>query len=458
MANETGTAPCILQDTAMTKEHTLIIIFATTFSAINCFILLANSAIIASITRSLYCDNRAGKSGSISQVLMLSMAFSDLLLGTFSIPLGIYELIIHGKWYIGFRLCAAKVIMDIYTSTVSIYHVTFMAIDRYLAVCRPLLHRTLTMKAGAIMASCSWGLPAAVLLCPLLFDSNGLQVGDINSCARLSNVCVYKLNPLFHIIISVVFIHAPVIFVFILYAIILRAIRQFQLRKSKFARKDRENVDQDIATTVVVSSAERQNNGSLCCPDSTTVFQRGKNRNLNLQCLELPASVVVLSVKTLTLSQVSLSSETHSPSHFLFTKSKTVITSETGLDASDKSQIRQTSNDAFVVKDALEHKSASFPSGNIPRTQKPTAAPTKQNIKAIRTIGLIIICFTLCWMPIGWLLLLPNHINISVPQWVLQVCAWLGYLNSALNPIVYCSNTSIRQAVFSLIFPCCRGR
>lgn len=459
MANETDTTPCILEDTAMTKEDTWIIILATTFSAINCFILLANSVIIVSITRSLYTDNRAGKSSSISKVLMLSMALSDLLLGTFSIPLGIYELIIHGKWHIGFRLCAAKVIMDIYACTVSIYHVTFMAIDRYLAVCRPLLHRTLTLKAGSIMASCSWALPAAVLLFPLLFDTNGLEVEDINTCARASNVCLYKLNPIFHTVISVVFIHAPVVFVFILYVIILRAIRQFQLRKLKFARKERGNLGEDKAKTLADSSTGTQNNDSLCCPNSMTVFQRGKKSNLNIQCLELSTSVVVLSVKTLTLSQVSLSSETHSPTDLPFTNSKTIITiPETGLDASDKSQTRQTSRDTFVMKDALEYKSPSLPRGNVPRTQKPTEAVTKQNIKAIRTIGLIIICFTLCWMPIGWLLLLPDLINITVPQWVLQVCIWLGYVNSALNPVVYCSNTSIRQAVFSVICPCCRGR
>ncbi|CAI9576766.1 unnamed protein product [Staurois parvus] len=57
--------------------------------------------------------------------------------------------------------------------------------------------------------------------------------------------------------------------------------------------------------------------------------------------------------------------------------------------------------------------------------------------KAARTLSLVMGVFILCWMPFFITTIADPYLNFSVSVDVYNIVLWLGYFNSALNPIIY---------------------
>uniref|UniRef100_A0A158PAH6 G_PROTEIN_RECEP_F1_2 domain-containing protein n=1 Tax=Angiostrongylus cantonensis TaxID=6313 RepID=A0A158PAH6_ANGCA len=62
---------------------------------------------------------------------------------------------------------------------------------------------------------------------------------------------------------------------------------------------------------------------------------------------------------------------------------------------------------------------------------------TKRERKAWRTLAIITGTFVACWTPFFLVSLYRPICRCTIPKPVETVTAWLGYLNSALNPIIY---------------------
>ncbi|XP_059157377.1 beta-1 adrenergic receptor-like [Physella acuta] len=76
--------------------------------------------------------------------------------------------------------------------------------------------------------------------------------------------------------------------------------------------------------------------------------------------------------------------------------------------------------------------------------------PAVRNLKAFRTIGYVMATFTLCWLP-SWLSVgVFTSRQIFMPIWLLWTMTLVAYVSSALNPVLYCCNRSIKRAVVAL--------
>ncbi|KAG1970711.1 alpha-1A adrenergic receptor [Pimephales promelas] len=83
-----------------------------------------------------------------------------------------------------------------------------------------------------------------------------------------------------------------------------------------------------------------------------------------------------------------------------------------------------------------------------------------QKKKAGKTLGIVVGCFVLCWLPFFLVLpissIFPSH---RPPDTVFKITFWLGYFNSCLNPIIYpCFSQEFNKAFQNVLHGRCLSR
>lgn len=92
--------------------------------------------------------------------LIHSMATVDLLLGCLVMPYSMLRTV-EQYWHFGEIFCKIHTSADIMLSSASIFHLSFISIDRYYAVCEPLRYKTkINMLVIFVMIFISWFVPA----------------------------------------------------------------------------------------------------------------------------------------------------------------------------------------------------------------------------------------------------------------------------------------------------------
>ncbi|XP_055741859.1 trace amine-associated receptor 1-like [Salvelinus fontinalis] len=121
--------------------------------------------------------------------LILSLAVSDLLLGVLVMPPRmVYSL--ESCWYFGDLFCKIYTSTDVMLCNTSILNLCFISIDRYYAVCRPLLYRTkITVHVVLIMMLVTWTGSAIVVFGIVFLGISiwGMDVACEGGCILFQN-------------------------------------------------------------------------------------------------------------------------------------------------------------------------------------------------------------------------------------------------------------------------------
>ncbi|XP_036992169.2 trace amine-associated receptor 1 [Artibeus jamaicensis] len=92
--------------------------------------------------------------------LIHSLATVDFLLGCLVMPYSMVRTVEH-FWYFGEVFCKIHTSIDIMLSSASIFHLSFISIDRYYAVCDPLKYKAkISVLVIFVMIFISWSIPA----------------------------------------------------------------------------------------------------------------------------------------------------------------------------------------------------------------------------------------------------------------------------------------------------------
>uniref|UniRef100_A0A2R9B9X6 G-protein coupled receptors family 1 profile domain-containing protein n=1 Tax=Pan paniscus TaxID=9597 RepID=A0A2R9B9X6_PANPA len=95
--------------------------------------------------------------------------------------------------------------------------------------------------------------------------------------------------------------------------------------------------------------------------------------------------------------------------------------------------------------------------GTGSRTKQAGSKSKIKESKATRTLGIVMGVFVLCWLPFFVLTITDPFINFTTPEDLYNVFLWLGYFNSAFNPILYGMfypwfRKALRMIVIGMIF------
>ncbi|EDO48481.1 predicted protein, partial [Nematostella vectensis] len=107
---------------------------------------------------------------------LVSLAISDFLVGSVSLPLWIY-----GS-FIGFRNMPQEVYIfyicfDIFSALASTFHLTAVSIERFIAISRPFVYQTLTCRPYLISITLAWSLAFLLAtLHPRIIAANSVRL------------------------------------------------------------------------------------------------------------------------------------------------------------------------------------------------------------------------------------------------------------------------------------------
>ncbi|XP_061828968.1 dopamine receptor D2a isoform X4 [Nerophis lumbriciformis] len=367
--------------------------------------------------------------------LIVSLAVADLLVATLVMPWVVY-LEVVGEWRFSKIHCDIFVTLDVMMCTASILNLCAISIDRYTAVAMPMLYNTRysSRRRVTVMISVVWVLSFAIS-CPLLFGLN-------NTTTRDASLCVIA-NPAFVVYSSIVSFYVPFIITLLVYVQIYVVLRK---RRKRVNNKPKQRACQaavpDVATSLKLFIKDVTNEGEDMELDDLN--NSGSSQKQKPRCTlgETPATSHQLLVPN---KEVNISPNSSPPT------------------AAEESQRPEKNGDPGKepLADQTQMVAKVFQTQTLPngKTQTSLKTMSKRKIsqqkekKATQMLAIVLGVFIICWLPFFITHILNTHCTkCKVPAEMYNAFTWLGYVNSAINPIIYTTfNVEFRKAFIKIL-------
>ncbi|XP_013070899.2 histamine H1 receptor-like [Biomphalaria glabrata] len=396
--------PSITDDTRITL---LLIILTTTLSVL---IVATNFCFILVMCR--YRRKYSCRDHSKSLLIMMSLATCDALIGAVLLPQLAYVVVNNGYWSIQGEFCLMFLMLDKVLSTVSIYHIALMALDRYLAACRPLLYLKLQTKTVYFLILATWAFPIVSTSASLVTSLVYYDLYTSIQCMSVSHVCFEYFTGLVLLTEMLLDFWVPLLIIYTLYLLITRKIYAYE--RQFFVKFNALTQPLAKATTEALVHAKRFSKPA-----------HSIEREVEINKAKILASAAMPSSRLL--------------SDDIYKKGEDDGNRKDGDDVAPRHK-----DDAISVKWTEEEgrlSKGSFAHSDQERKLR------RNSLKAYVTVGCIVVAFTVCWLPYNIFHIVVYLLKMEL--WpVVYICfTILSYANSAVNPICFCFTSIVRQAI-----------
>ncbi|XP_071182532.1 D(4) dopamine receptor-like [Salvelinus alpinus] len=344
---------------------------------------------------------------------IVSLAVADLMLAVLVLPLFIYVEFQGGLWSLNMHVCDGLMTMDVMLCTASIFNLCAISIDRFIAVSIPLNYNLKHVDQRQIfLLSATWILALAVAS-PVMFGIQNVPQRDSTECKlEDDNFVVYS---------SVCSFFIPCPIMLLLYCGMFRGLRRWEeARKAK------------LRSSILVCRKFQDATASLPPLDSLPT--------------PLPP---IIKREELTDMKPELK--------------------DINLEELDPYPLESPVGPYNNSLTTPEYKEGPVPTvvaySNIsynlhPQTdphQKKRAKINCRERKAMKVLPVVVGAFLFCWTPFFVVhTMRALCATCYIPPWLMSIVTWLGYVNSALNPIIYTVfNTEFRNYFNKFLHSCC---
>ncbi|XP_054266884.1 alpha-2Da adrenergic receptor [Macrosteles quadrilineatus] len=445
---------------------------------------------------------------NIQNWFIASLAVADFFLGLVIMPFSLANELM-GYWIFGSLWCDIHSAMDVLLSTASIMNLCLISLDRYWSITQAIDYlKKRTPARAAIMITLVWILSAVICIPPLLGWKVERPPEEFPKCMLSKDVgyVLYSAMGSFYIPSCIMVF----VYIRIYYAAKARARRgirkpQQRPKPSQEAQKCT-SFSNPVPAGQVQSPVDRNSNNSpiavtleskpVPIPIVTCDFASDISTSDNAEGPQDPGGGEpikdTLKVGSLKMQAAQFKGSTLSVNGDLAAMSRCRAPS-VGIDPDMVSEFDPSSSDSGVVqrcavvkplklrfckpifgrmKSSSKAKRETIDMGKVasqqdihhqevPRIQKPRdperekrRIARKKEKRATLILGLIMGSFIACWLPFFFLYILTPLCSVcNIPPQAFSVAFWLGYMNSALNPVIYTIfNKDFRRAFRRILF------
>ncbi|KFP32725.1 D(2) dopamine receptor, partial [Colius striatus] len=374
--------------------------------------------------------------------LIVSLAVADLLVATLVMPWVVY-LEVVGEWRFSRIHCDIFVTLDVMMCTASILNLCAISIDRYTAVAMPMLYNTRysSKRRVTVMIAVVWVLSFAIS-CPLLF---GLNNTDENECIIA--------NPAFVVYSSIVSFYVPFIVTLLVYVQIYIVLRK--RRKRVTTKRSRHSRVSD-ARAPLKDKCTHPEDVKLC----TVIVKSNGRFQVNKRKVEAESHIEEMDMDMVSSTSPPekttikpLAPGSHQLVVPVASNQGTNSTLQAPLDSPGK--VEKNGHAKETPHRAKAFEIQSMPNGKT-RTSLKTVSRRKlsqqKEKKATQMLAIVLGVFIICWLPFFITHILNMHCDCNIPPAMYSAFTWLGYVNSAVNPIIYTTfNIEFRKAFMKIL-------
>lgn len=357
---------------------------------------------------------------NVQNMFIVSLAVADITVAVLVMPLNVAYTIIT-QWKFGLQVCKMWLTCDVLCCTASILNLSAIALDRYWAIHDPINYATKrTLNRVLMMIVIVW-LVSFIISAPPLLGWNDWpdEFTEDTPCmlTEEKGYVIYSASGSFFI---------PLVIMTIVYIKIFQAAKHRIRNKAKAAanlahmRKSPENA----SSTIPLKSMQSEISTIAVTDDSTSSSANKASDEKNDASTSkdtAPGEAVTEFVNNETKNHQISSNNTKKTAP----KGRTLVPDgNPRLTATVRHYMREKQKICLL-----------------------------KERRAARVLGIVMGVFVLCWLPFFLMyVILPFCEQCYVSNRVVNFITWLGYVNSALNPVIYTVfNMDFRRAFGNIL-------